>query len=181
MFNFTSLLTSPADWSNYSADTWSDSLPASYTRLREMLQFLNGSSPPVNLTQRGLLSEMLNKSHQETPYGLPSLPEISLNEPVQSGDDFSFWIRLLFYFIYAAIGMTGVCGNALVCYAVARNPAMHTVTNLFIFNLSLSDILLSLFAVPITVLYLVAYKSWIFGSTLCHLLPFAQGPYHFHS
>ena len=54
---------------------------------------------------------------------------------------------------------------------------MHTVTNVMIWNLGLSDILLCLFAVPFTPLYLLAFKSWVFGTALCHLLPFAQGEF----
>ena len=84
-------------------------------------------------------------------------------------------LRIFFYFLYMLIGILGISGNALVCYVVVRNKHMHTVTNLFITNLALSDILLCIFAVPITPLYLIYFKEWVFGRLLCHLVTYAQG------
>lgn len=83
-------------------------------------------------------------------------------------------IKALFYCLYIGIFVTGICGNVLVCYVVFRNKSMHTVTNIFIANLALSDILLCTFAVPFTPLYLFL-KEWVFGALLCHLVPYAQG------
>lgn len=79
-----------------------------------------------------------------------------------------------FYVLYTLIFVLGVFGNALVCYVVFRNRAMHTVTNVFITNLALSDILLCAFAVPFTPLY-TFFGRWIFGRWLCHIMPYAQG------
>ncbi|XP_053201933.1 prolactin-releasing peptide receptor-like [Panonychus citri] len=84
-------------------------------------------------------------------------------------------LQVFFYCLYALIFLIGICGNTLVCYVVFRNKQMHTVTNLFITNLALSDILLCIFSVPITPLYLIFYKEWVFGKALCHLVPYAQG------
>lgn len=79
-----------------------------------------------------------------------------------------------FSVFYFAIFVIGITGNVLVCYVVCRNKAMHTVTNLFITNLALSDILLCFLAVPFTPLYTFLGR-WIFGNLLCHMVPFAQG------
>ncbi|KAL4719736.1 hypothetical protein ACJJTC_009971 [Scirpophaga incertulas] len=62
-------------------------------------------------------------------------------------------IQAAFCVAYTIIFVVGIFGNAIVCYAVIRNRAMQTVTNLFITNLALSDILLCVFAVPFTPLY----------------------------
>ena len=48
------------------------------------------------------------------------------------------------------------------------------VTNLFITNLALSDILLLSLAVPFTPMY-TFIQEWIFGKALCHLVLYAQG------
>jgi len=84
-------------------------------------------------------------------------------------------LKVFFYGLYILIFILGIAGNALVCYVVLRNSSMHTVTNMFITNLALSDVLLCVFAVPFTPLYLLTYKKWVFGTALCHLVPFAQG------
>ena len=89
--------------------------------------------------------------------------------------DLNASFRIVFYFIYFLIFVVGITGNVLVCYVVFRQTSMRTVTNLFIANMGLSDILLCLFCVPFTPLYLLFFKEWIFGSLFCHLVPFAQG------
>lgn len=76
--------------------------------------------------------------------------------------------------IYTTIFVLGIFGNVLVCYVVFRNKAMQTVTNLFITNLALSDILLCVLAVPFTPLYTFLGK-WVFGRIICHLVSYAQG------
>lgn len=83
-------------------------------------------------------------------------------------------IQAIFCTAYTIIFVVGIFGNALVCYAVIRNRAMQTVTNLFITNLALSDILLCVFAVPFTPLYTFLGR-WVFGGLLCHIMPYAQG------
>lgn len=83
-------------------------------------------------------------------------------------------VQVAFCILYTVIFVLGVFGNVLVCYVVFRNKAMQTVTNLFITNLALSDILLCVFAVPLTPMYTFLGR-WIFGRLLCHLMPYVQG------
>nr|QGA72517.1 prolactin-releasing peptide receptor-like protein [Rhynchophorus ferrugineus] len=83
-------------------------------------------------------------------------------------------VQVLFLVAYTTIFVVGLCGNVLVCFVVFRNKAMRTVTNLFITNLALSDILLCVLAVPFTPLYTFLGK-WVFGNLICHMVPFAQG------
>lgn len=83
-------------------------------------------------------------------------------------------VQVAFSLLYCIIFILGVFGNVLVCFVVFRNRAMQTVTNLFITNLALSDILLCIFAVPLTPLYTFLGR-WVFGRLLCHLMPYAQG------
>lgn len=83
-------------------------------------------------------------------------------------------VQVIFYFLYSMIFLLGIFGNMLVCYIVYSNKAMQTVTNLFITNLALSDILLCILAVPFTPLY-TFIDRWIFGRIICHLVSYAQG------
>jgi len=83
-------------------------------------------------------------------------------------------VQAIFYVIYTTIFVLGIFGNVLVCFVVGRNKAMQTVTNFFITNLALADILLCALAVPFTPLY-TFLEEWIFGRVLCHLVPYAQG------
>ncbi|KAG5882218.1 hypothetical protein JTB14_012468 [Gonioctena quinquepunctata] len=83
-------------------------------------------------------------------------------------------VQVAFFMVYTTIFVLGIFGNVLVCYVVFRNKAMQTVTNLFITNLALSDILLCVLAVPFTPLY-TFLGEWIFGKLICHLVSYAQG------
>lgn len=83
-------------------------------------------------------------------------------------------VQILFCAFYIIIFVLGIFGNVLVVFVVIRNRQMHTVTNFFITNLALSDVLLCVLAVPFTPLY-TFLGGWIFGNTLCHLVPYAQG------
>ncbi|ODN00510.1 Neuropeptide Y receptor type 2 [Orchesella cincta] len=83
-------------------------------------------------------------------------------------------VQAIFYIVYATIFVLGIFGNVLVCFVVGRNKAMQTVTNFFITNLALADILLCALAVPFTPLY-TFLGEWIFGRVLCHLVAYAQG------
>ena len=75
--------------------------------------------------------------------------------------------QVIIYILYVAIFVVGLLGNALVVFVVAQNRAMQTVTNCFIANLALSDILLCVLAVPFTPLY-------FFLKDLCHLVAYSQ-------
>lgn len=93
-------------------------------------------------------------------------------DPLQEDIIFHFLVQFIFYALYGIIFFLGTLGNVLVCYVVCSNRAMQTVTNLFITNLALSDILLCL-VIPFTPLYTFIGR-WIFGRVVCHLVPYVQ-------
>lgn len=80
------------------------------------------------------------------------------------------WVMSLFIFCYSLIFLLGLTGNCLVAFVVMRNKAMQTITNIFITNLAISDILMCLLAVPFTPISFFL-NSWIFGKALCHIVP----------
>ena len=82
-------------------------------------------------------------------------------------------VQVHIYALYTIIFVVGLLGNVLVVFVVAQNRAMQTVTNCFIANLALSDILLCVLAVPFTPLYFYL-NEWIFGKILCHLVAYSQ-------
>ena len=52
---------------------------------------------------------------------------------------------------YCLLIVVGTIGNSLVVYVVAMQPAMRTARNVFVFNLAVSDLLLCLITMPLTV------------------------------
>ncbi len=100
--------------------------------------------------------------------------EVTTTNSTQSDYIHNRIVQSCFILIYVLIFVMGVFGNVLVCFVVFRNKLMQSVTNLFITNLALSDILLCILAVPFTPSY-TFLRRWIFGTILCHLVPYAQG------
>ncbi|CAO1418853.1 unnamed protein product [Diamesa serratosioi] len=82
-------------------------------------------------------------------------------------------VQIVFSILYFIIFILGIFGNFLVCFVVVRQRTMQTVTNFFISNLAIADILLCLFCVPLTPIYTFLGR-WIFGTFLCHLVALLQ-------
>lgn len=126
-----------------------------------------------NVTQNGTQNRWVNASGKMVVTALDGSSE-SVDNSTEIKIIDNIFVQMSFSIFYLAIFIVGIIGNVLVCYVVFRNKAMHTVTNFFITNLALSDILLCILAVPFTPLY-TFLGQWIFGNLLCHLVPFAQG------
>ncbi|XP_022088921.1 melanopsin-like [Acanthaster planci] len=60
----------------------------------------------------------------------------------------------------------GIIGNLLVIISIAKTPELHTSHNAFVLNLSMSDLLLSVFTVPFYVLAILA-EGWPLSSKVC--------------
>ena len=58
----------------------------------------------------------------------------------------------IFILSYLLIFLVCMVGNAVVCFIVLRSKNMWTVTNLFILNLAVSDLLVGIFCMPTTLL-----------------------------
>lgn len=83
---------------------------------------------------------------------------------------FSDWILIA---MHSVVFVIGLIGNALVCMAVYRNHSMRTVTNYFIVNLAVADLLVLLICLPPTVLWDVT-ETWFLGLKLCKIVPYLQ-------
>ncbi|MEQ2189519.1 Neuropeptide FF receptor 2, partial [Goodea atripinnis] len=58
----------------------------------------------------------------------------------------------IFIVSYMLIFVVCMVGNGVVCFIVLRSRNMRTVTNLFILNLAVSDLLVGIFCMPTTLL-----------------------------
>ncbi|KAK2098514.1 Neuropeptide FF receptor 1 [Saguinus oedipus] len=59
-------------------------------------------------------------------------------------------VAAMFIVAYAFIFLLCMVGNTLVCFIVLKNRHMRTVTNMFILNLAVSDLLVGIFCMPTT-------------------------------
>ncbi|KAM4616855.1 neuropeptide FF receptor 1 like 2 [Polymixia lowei] len=80
----------------------------------------------------------------------------------------SYILAYLFIFLLCMVG------NILVCLIVLGNRRMRTVTNLFILNLAVSDLLVGIFCIPTTLVDNLI-TGWPFTNAVCKMSGFVQG------
>nr|CDS32297.1 Peptide (Tachykinin-like) G protein-coupled receptor [Hymenolepis microstoma] len=75
---------------------------------------------------------------------------------------------------YAIIFVLSIIGNSLVVFVILRKPEMRSVINIFITNLAISDILMTLIATPLTPA-IIFVRGWSLNVSWCKLLPTVMG------
>ncbi|BFZ05777.1 hypothetical protein BsWGS_08816 [Bradybaena similaris] len=79
----------------------------------------------------------------------------------------------LLAFLYGSISMLTVIGNGLVILVIVKNMRMHTVTNIFISNLAVADVIIGLFSIPFQ-FQAALLQRWVLANFMCSLAPFVQ-------
>lgn len=82
-------------------------------------------------------------------------------------------VQIILITAYSLIILLGFIGNSLVIYMIVRYKTMRTVTNFFIANLALADLMVDTLCLPFTLAYTLL-DEWKFGAVLCHLVSYAQ-------
>ncbi|CAN0437322.1 unnamed protein product, partial [Lampetra fluviatilis] len=118
----------------------------------------SSSSPPASV-----LHEADAPLHL-SPSNLSYLPFYQHSPPVAA----TFIMAYLFIFLLCMIG------NGLVCFIVLQSRRMRTVTNTFILNLAISDLLVGLFCMPTTLVDNLI-TGWPFGRVTCKMSGLVQG------
>ncbi|KFV59525.1 Neuropeptide FF receptor 2, partial [Gavia stellata] len=83
-------------------------------------------------------------------------------------------VAAIFIISYLLIFLLCMVGNGVVCFIILRSKRMRTVTNLFILNLAISDLLVGIFCMPTTLLDNII-AGWPFGSLVCKMSGMVQG------
>lgn len=78
--------------------------------------------------------------------------------------------------LYSAIFLLAVLGNCLVILTLVVHQSMRTITNLFLLNLAVSDLLLGVLCMPFTLVGAIL-RDFVFGDIMCKLVPYLQGLY----
>uniref|UniRef100_A0A5K3EUG2 G_PROTEIN_RECEP_F1_2 domain-containing protein n=1 Tax=Mesocestoides corti TaxID=53468 RepID=A0A5K3EUG2_MESCO len=86
----------------------------------------------------------------------------------------SLLINIAVFTIYGIIIVLSLVGNTIVILVILRFKSMQSITNLFIVNLAVSDLLMSLVAAPFTPIA-AFFDSWVLPQILCKLLSFTMG------
>ncbi|MEE6460429.1 hypothetical protein FKM82_000965 [Ascaphus truei] len=119
----------------------------------------------------------------DSNFSVPWFPRKSLNrtqnnvEPNITYVDFYLHrpsVAAVFIISYLLIFILCMLGNGVVCFLVLSSKHMRTITNLFILNLAVSDLLVGIFCMPTTLLDNII-AGWPFGSTVCKMSGMVQG------
>ncbi|XP_035495832.1 neuropeptide FF receptor 1 like 2 [Scophthalmus maximus] len=86
----------------------------------------------------------------------------------------SLYVAASYILAYFFIFLLCMVGNCLVCLIVMENRRMRTVTNLFILNLAISDLLVGIFCIPTTLVDNLV-TGWPFSNIVCKMSGFVQG------
>ncbi|XP_035591080.1 neuropeptide FF receptor 1-like [Oncorhynchus keta] len=134
----------------------------------EGLTELEGSSDTMTAltTSNHLLlhHRAINDSNYTTTNNITYFPYYQHSLPVAA----SFILAYLFIFLLCMVG------NVLVCLIVLGNRRMRTVTNLFILNLAVSDLLVGIFCIPTTLVDNLI-TGWPFTNSVCKMSGLVQG------
>ncbi|XP_006820216.1 bombesin receptor subtype-3-like [Saccoglossus kowalevskii] len=76
--------------------------------------------------------------------------------------------------LYLIVLLFGIAGNALVTAVVAVNEHMRSVTNMFIAQIALGDIIMLLLAMPFDIISKHVYEDWRFGTAFCRSMSFCK-------
>lgn len=69
-------------------------------------------------------------------------------------------------FLAITTSLVSIIGNSMVLAVVYRDRRLRTLTNSYIVNLAVSDILMALFCMPLTAISLITVE-WSLGDTIC--------------
>lgn len=74
----------------------------------------------------------------------------------------NFWTAS-FTIAYSLIFILGFVGNVIVISVISSKPQMRTVTNIFICNLAVADLLVVLFCVPVTLAANIFIRKFLYS------------------
>lgn len=81
--------------------------------------------------------------------------------------------EIILILIAFCIFVVGILGNLLVVFVVVGNSHMRTITNKFIVNLAIGDLMVTIICLPPSILTDVT-GNWYFGKTMCKLIVYIQ-------
>ncbi|KAM4852283.1 neuropeptide FF receptor 1 [Thomomys bottae] len=122
----------------------------------------------------GESSQLLNGSWPLSQNGSDAEATLATNLTFSSYYQHSSLVAAMFIVAYVLIFLLCMVGNALVCFIVLKNRHMRTVTNMFILNLAISDLLVGIFCMPTTLVDNLI-TGWPFDNATCKMSGLVQG------
>lgn len=71
--------------------------------------------------------------------------------------------------LFLLLDLTALVGNIMVvCYVMHRNPRLRTPTNIYILSLAITDLMIAVLVLPLTVGAHIN-SGWSFGTVVCRM------------
>ncbi|XP_062327836.1 neuromedin-U receptor 2 [Osmerus eperlanus] len=112
------------------------------------------------------LTAFLNLTSNST--GVQSIEDLLLDILGPKRSPFVLAITL----VYLLIFLTGLSGNLLTCTVIVKHKKMRTTTNLYLFSLAVSDLMVLLFGMPLEIYDLWQNYPFPFGEGGCYFKTF---------
>ncbi|KAL3210068.1 hypothetical protein MRX96_037415 [Rhipicephalus microplus] len=87
--------------------------------------------------------------------------------------ELSMDIVVLLSFCYGLVSFVAILGNVLVLWIVASSRRMQTITNLFIANLAVADVIIGVFSIPFQ-FQAALLQRWALPYFMCAFCPYVQ-------
>jgi hypothetical protein len=97
-----------------------------------------------------------------------STNELSYFASIIQGYFESNYFYLTIGIIWPLLVVLGLIGNGLVIFISLSYKKLNDITNFYIFNLAITDLLFALFCIPFTT-YLYIAEDWMLGVVFCKL------------
>lgn len=82
--------------------------------------------------------------------------------------------NIIYTILYSTASLAAIGGNGVVIYLIINFRRMRSVTDLFIFNLALGDLLMAILCIPFTFTSNLIFRGWPFGPIMCRVVSYAQ-------
>uniref|UniRef100_A0A3Q2XMD2 G protein-coupled receptor 83 n=1 Tax=Hippocampus comes TaxID=109280 RepID=A0A3Q2XMD2_HIPCM len=82
-------------------------------------------------------------------------------------------VKALLVAAYSVIIVISLFGNTMVCHVIVKNKRTQSATSVFIMNLAVADVFITVLNTPFTLVRFVN-STWVFGRTMCHISRFVQ-------
>lgn len=116
-------------------------------------------------------------SQNRTLFNISAEPDYTFplfNSSWESSGSVPKAVEALMYIMYIVISVAAIGGNVIVCYIVFAYQRMRSVTNFFIANLAVGDILMASLCIPFGFVSNLLLQYWPFGAVMCVVVSYAQ-------
>ena len=92
----------------------------------------------------------------------------------ESTSELSLSLKIFMSIMYMTISVLSISLNGIVIYMILAYKRMKTITNYFIMNLAIGDLLMACLCIPFTFVSDFLLHFWPFGQLMCSIVSYSQ-------